>query len=494
MLFLFFLLVVHSQFNIDVLLSATDVERIELVLVYQLDRFSRNRYDSAIYRKELNKQGVGIESALENIANDASGIITTGLLETFAEYFSAQLSEKVTRGMYQNANKCKYNGGNITMGYRIDENQHYQIDPATAPIIKEIFERYAEGETTVAITSDLNARGIKTTKGKAFTKNSLQHILRNERYTGTYCFGDIKIKEGIPRIVSDELFEQVQGQLSKNRRSGGGRGKAGEEYLLSGKLFCGKCKDSMVGISGKSSGNEQIYRYYACSRKLKEHSCDKNTVRKDYIEQLIAQDCFRMLSDDNIKDIAGQVIEQNRNGTAQSEIDRMTLEIHNYERKIDKLIEALENSGAKALPRIEKRIEDNEKSIEELKKSIAIEKKKIIPITEEMIINAFSDLRAGRITSKKVMRTFINTLVLKVFLYDSHYNIYFNFSDNDDPLEKDYLLNIDRSLNAETDCVPRKALKFQRFKAFTFLDLGHFGTLLVSQITLCNPINVFFPC
>ena len=68
------------------------------------------------------------------------------LLEGMAEYYSAELSEKVSRGHKKNALKAKFNGGTIPLGYRIDENQHYQIDPATAPLVLETFERYADGE------------------------------------------------------------------------------------------------------------------------------------------------------------------------------------------------------------------------------------------------------------------------------------------------------------------------------------------------------------
>ena len=102
------------------------------VLVYQLDRFARNRYDSATYKAKLNKNGVRVYSARENITDDASGILVEGLLESMAEYYSAELSQKIRRGMDINAEKCLCTGGNIALGYKVIDKQFY-VDEATAP-------------------------------------------------------------------------------------------------------------------------------------------------------------------------------------------------------------------------------------------------------------------------------------------------------------------------------------------------------------------------
>ena len=134
-------------------------------------------------------------SAMEHIASDSSGIITQGMIDTMNQWYSAQLSEKVNRGMRQKAAQCKYTGGPLSFGSTIDEDKYYVLDPITSPIVKEIFERYAAGENGTEIMKDLNERGIKTTKGMPFTKNSLRTILRNERYKGVYVYADIKIPD-----------------------------------------------------------------------------------------------------------------------------------------------------------------------------------------------------------------------------------------------------------------------------------------------------------
>lgn len=92
------------------MISDSDKHTFEGVLVYQLDRFARNRYDSAINKAKLKKNGVRVLSAKENIADDASGILVEGVLESMAEYYSVELSQKIHRGMAINAEKCLSNG------------------------------------------------------------------------------------------------------------------------------------------------------------------------------------------------------------------------------------------------------------------------------------------------------------------------------------------------------------------------------------------------
>ena len=119
----------------------------EAVLVYQLDRFARNRYDSATNKSKLKKNGVRVISARENISDDPSGILVEGVLESMAEYYSAELSQKIRRGMDINAEKCLSNGSNPGLGYYVDTERRFHVDPEAAIIVREIFELYSSGKT-----------------------------------------------------------------------------------------------------------------------------------------------------------------------------------------------------------------------------------------------------------------------------------------------------------------------------------------------------------
>lgn len=148
----------------------------DMIIVWKLDRFSRNRYDSARYKSQLKKNGVKVVSATEVISDGAEGIILESMLEGFAEYYSADLSEKVVRGMTDNALKCKYNGGTLPIGYIIDAEQYFQVDPVTAPFILDAFKRYDKGATMTESRDWLNEQGMKNTRGNPLTYNSVQHL------------------------------------------------------------------------------------------------------------------------------------------------------------------------------------------------------------------------------------------------------------------------------------------------------------------------------
>lgn len=213
----------------------------DVIIVWKLDRFARNRYDSAHYKAQLRRNGVKVVSATEAISEGAEGIILESVLEGMAEYYSAELAEKVIRGQTENAMKCKFNGGPVTFGYYIDDEQHFQIDEETAPYITQIYNAYDSGMTMKEIAEDLNNKGVSNSRGGKFTINIISKILSNRRYIGEYRFRDIVVPNGIPAIVDKDLFDRVQASLEKNKHASA-KYKADDEYILTTKLYCGNCK------------------------------------------------------------------------------------------------------------------------------------------------------------------------------------------------------------------------------------------------------------
>ena len=177
----------------------------------------------------------------KNNSDDASGILVEGLLESMAEYYSAELSQNIKRGMNLNAQKCLCTGGNIALGFMVDDTKHFIIDEDTAPIVHKVFELYADGNSAIEICNYLNIKGFKTSRGAEFNKNSLRTMLKNKRYIGIYTYNGTEIKDGLPRIIGDDLFYKVQDVLAKNKKAPA-RSRAKVEYLLTTKLFYGKCR------------------------------------------------------------------------------------------------------------------------------------------------------------------------------------------------------------------------------------------------------------
>ena len=252
-------------------------ELFEIVLVWKLDRFSRDRYDSAHYKRILKKNGVKVVSVKENISDGPDGIILESTLEGYTEYYSAELSQKIRRGQKENALKGKNNGGGTPLGYAVGPDDVLAIDPLTAPLVKEIFTRYDAGENISTITASLNERGLKTSKGKAFKIGGVSLMLKNRKYIGEYRYGGTIIPKGIPAIIVEDLFERVQQRMALNKKAPA-KGKAAKEYLLTTKLFCGTCGRLMVGESGKSRTGV-MYHYYKCSGAKRHLGCKRKAIR-----------------------------------------------------------------------------------------------------------------------------------------------------------------------------------------------------------------------
>lgn len=207
------------------------------------------------------------------------------MLEGMAEYYSADLAVKITRGLKENALKCKYNGGTMPLGYMKSEDQHLIINPQTAPIVQEIFTRYADGETIREIIASLNERGIMTTRNKPFRQSSLDTLLQNRVYLGYYRAMGEGIADGVPKIIDRELFDRVQERKAHNRLAPPSF-KATEEYLLTTKFFCGKCGSMMIGENGKGHCGGKYY-YYKCGNHKRNEGCKQRILRKEIAEKLV---------------------------------------------------------------------------------------------------------------------------------------------------------------------------------------------------------------
>ena len=228
----------------------------DVIILYHTDRFARNRYDSAIYKHQLKQNGVELCYATADIPAGPEGIILESIMEGWAEYYSAELSRKIKRGMRESALKCHSTGAGRCLGYQTAEDKSLVIEPKGAKAVQTVFDMYIDGKSHVEICNYLNDLGFRTAQGKPFNKNSVNHIIRNKRYIGTYTYDDIVIEDGIPPIISKDTFQLAQ--LEAKRRKNSKRPNAPKaEYMLSGKAFCGHCKSPLVGVSGTGkTGNK----------------------------------------------------------------------------------------------------------------------------------------------------------------------------------------------------------------------------------------------
>lgn len=428
----------------------------DTVLVWKLDRFARNRYDSAYYKNILKKNGVKVISAKENISDGPEGVLLESMLEGWAEYYSVDLSEKIGRGLTENALKGKMNGGGLTFGYRMNE-QRLEIDETTAPVVVEIFTRYADGERMTDIAKDLTRRGIRTSQGNKITLNVVHYLLKNRRYIGEYKFRDMMIPDAIPPIVSEELFNRVQEIMARNQKAPAMR-KAEDDYILTTRLFCGKCGTFMVGESGKSHTGT-VHRYYKCSHAKRKMGCDKKPVKKDWIEDAVIHYIMKIVMDDELIDhIADAIL--NILAQENSKLPQLNARLKEIETGIQNMLNAIQQGIL--TPSTKERLEALEQEREEIKVAIYSEELQKPKITKEHIafwISKFRDTDLTDVTSRKrLVESFVNA----VFVYDDKVVFTFNYKDGSKTATID---EINAELGSDLDGTsPPVSSKFEHHK------------------------------
>lgn len=388
----------------------------QIVIVWKLDRFARNRYDSAMYRNKLKKHGVRLYSAMENITDSPEGIILEGLMESLAEYYSANLGENVKRGMYDSALQHKVLSSPC-FGYHRGSDGKYEIDPEQAPIVRDIFTAFNAGETKTEIIDRLNRQGIKTRQKKPFNKNSLRNILTNEKYIGIYRYKDIYDPNGIPPIVDVDLFNSVQSKLeysSKHRKTHCQE----QPYILTSILFCGHCGAAMTGESVRSS-NGNTYRYYTCvNTKGRIHTCGKQRVPKDLIEREVMRIVNdEILTDEKIEELAHLVVESQKTDTRANEIKNMEQNLKQIDVKIGRLTRSIET--AETIPHaITNRIAELEKEKTDLTANIAKQKAMIFVHEYDDIVSFLYALKNLSETGSDTQRILIDATIKRIYIFD----------------------------------------------------------------------------
>ena len=396
----------------------------DVIIVWKLDRFARNRYDSARYKTQLKRNGVKLVSATEVISAGPEGIILESVLEGYAEYYSADLSEKVVRGMTENALKGIYNGGTIPFGYMIDETRHYQPDPLLAPYVEQTFQKYADGATMTDLRDWLKAHNIKNSMGGEMSYNTIQRMLSNRRYIGELRLRDVVQPNAIPALVSEDLFNKVQEKLAKNKKAPA-RHKAEESYLLTTKLYCGKCGALMFGESGVSHTGK-MYTYYKCAAAKKKKTCDKKAVRKQWLEDLVVNETMKLVEDDaSMNAIIAKVMElQNQEST---DLPIYEKQLKETEVGITNMLNAIQmgilTSSTKG------RLEALEEQRKELQARIAEERLAKPKMKEEFVRFWLLRFRKLDMTQPEQRQALVDTFINAIYLYDDKVLITFNYKE-----------------------------------------------------------------
>lgn len=383
----------------------------DYVLVYKLDRFARSRYDSAISKQQLKKNGVRVLSATERITDSPEGILIEGLLESMDEYFSRELSRKCKRGIRESIIKGHNFGGRALYGYD-RKDKRFVINEEQAVNVRWIFQSYLSGCTLQSIADQLNAEGYRTNYGNAFKQDTVSDILHNDKYTGTHYIDGIEEPEACPIIITRATFERVQEKLQRSVHRAREHA-TGHTYALSGLLECGICGKY---VCGSSVGRK--YFYYTC--RSREHTENNVHINADRLEQVVIDALQTFFTEEQVSTLAERLY-QIYTTDMDGKPDR-SKRLNEIEKQLQGTVNALiACPSSKALQEKLAQLEEQKAEIEKL------------PILQpqlkkEHFENYFHWL-ALRLEHMEDRQTFFHTVIHKVLVYPEKAIIILNMTD-----------------------------------------------------------------
>ena len=387
------------------------------VIVWKMDRFARDRYIFAVYKRELKKYGVSVISAMENInTNTPEGAMFEGILESWAEYYSANLSQNVKRGMNLLQQEAKYVGGHIPIGLLVNDEKKFVIDPLTNKFVKDAFIMCKEGCTIKSIIEYFEKNGIKNCYNNKHTHNTVTRMLRDKKYIGIYESGKHYFEDAIDPTIDKKTFYTVQDILDAKKHTRGK--KEDSNFLLSGKLICGECGSHIIGESGTSKTKKKHY-YYKCSG-AKKHNCDVKAIRKLDLENYIATTTIKELDNiEIIETISKQLYESYKtyreDDSALKSIEKQLKQVN---KSLDNYLTAIERGIFNETIQDRMLALENEKKI--LEKELAKEQIKKPEITLDLI-----EYNLCRLFDKKDFDNILNLFIKSIVIYNNKIDITF---------------------------------------------------------------------
>ena len=333
----------------------------EVILVWKFSRFTRKREHAVAFESLLRRKGVRVVSITSHADDSPTGKLMEAIIESVDEFYSENLAQDVVRGMGESASRGFFLASKAPFGYKrvkvsdgMKERPTLEVDPATAPVVREIFEKSLRGSGLKEICKELNDRGV-TNRGKRWYKGTLHYVLRNEAYTGTAVWGrtskgektqdPVRVEGAWPALVSRELFDEVQQAMRdrapKVRRSA----RVGSRFLLSGLLKCGVC-GRPYSAQGAKSGQ---FAYYICGTLFREGAgtCSARYLNAPRLETFVVEKIReRILNEETIVALVTLVAEEIDAiaGEMSGRLEVIEAELSDVRKRLEKLYEAIETS------------------------------------------------------------------------------------------------------------------------------------------------------
>lgn len=402
----------------QLMLSEVKTLKPAVLIMWKNDRLGRDVLELQLAKRAIRAAGCKIELVSE-VAPDAEtsqGKLVEHMMDAVAQFWSDTSRENIRRSQQEMAKAGKSLGHKI-FGYKVGSERKYEIDGSTAPIVKRIFNDYANGKPMQDIANELNDQGLRSSTGSRFTVNGLRSILHNDRYIGVYKYGEVRIDGGMPSIIDRELYDNVQKMFALNKR-GNKKPTESHRYWLSGKLYCGHCGEPMQGVSGTSKSKGQKHFYYYCAKHRK-HQCDKKNVRANEIENIVIDILNEILNDsEQLTSLAVDAHYYYKEYHKETKyLESLEAELKNTEKALQNIVKAIEAGifSDTTQEAILKREEEKKALLE----AIQVEEVKRSMIQDEYSIKAyFNKFAHVDFEDANVRDSVLEYFIDKIFVYD----------------------------------------------------------------------------
>lgn len=366
----------------------SEIDKMDIVLVYKLDRLSRSQKDTLYLIEEVflpnNVDFVSLNESFDTSTPFGRAMI--GILSVFAQLEREQIKERTHMGRIARAKQGMYHGGGtIPIGYDYKDGK-LVVNEYEAIQVRKIYEWYAEGVSPLKIMERLRNEGY-TNKYKSWESESgitVLHILKNDVYLGVTKFDDIAIENTHEPIITKEQFDKVKEMREKRQKIYGDTAYV-SKYLLTGMIFCARC-----GARYFARGRRDSYKYYSCYSRakttksmMKADNCDNKHWRVEALEAVVESQVKRLLFQKGyyeklIKEYNKGVC-QNRTGSNDNDSDIIRGKITECDKQISKFMDLFQSDSIPVdvlSARIDKVYRDKTKYVEQLEKlELAVPKK-----------------------------------------------------------------------------------------------------------------------
>lgn len=406
----------------------SDIKRIDKVVVYKLDRLSRSQRDTLTLIEDIfipnNTDLVSMNESFDT--STPFGRFMIGILSTFAQLEKNQISERMTMGKYARAKEGKWHGGLAPLGYKYEDGQLI-VDEYVARQIREIYDRYLEGEPLRSIERDFKSKGITHQYGY-WSPKQMRRTMSNKVNIGLINAGQETVKGLHQPIIDEDTFKKAQVKLLQRHKefeqSGIKTGQKGNSTLLGGLLFCSHCgaRYGKAKSGTKKYGLHDVYKCYSRHKKvksmIKDSNCKNKTYKVDELDRIVI-DQITSLTLEDIQDIASKK-------DTHSEREVLEIEKKSVESQIERFMKlyALGRYDIDTLDRMVLPLEEKKLSLQSQLNSLSDDSMSSDEAVE--VVENLGDV--FEVGSFKEKRAIIESLIEKIEIDGEDLTIFWKFS------------------------------------------------------------------